>query len=220
MLLPCIAQITQTGLNEDDQRSSQMLTIGTERQTSTLKDFLWLAGCRNSSPVFFHWRNEWILSEFILLGPLAAAATSFVNLIYQSFHFNWGEGWIFRNKSLWFPSRLCDPALLQSNIWAQNQPVSLIRRVRVCVIFSRWFAFIGVVSVCWIQITVTIFSLCVSRTAWLSLKLSASHVFYKKEPLVPRHEGDLTPPSQSRCHKSRILLQMSWKWSVPEQSVS
>lgn len=145
-----------------------MLAIGTERQTLTLKDFLWLAGCRNSSPVFFHWRNERILSEFILLGPLAATATGFVNLIYQSFHFNRGEGWIFKNKSLWFPSRLCDPArvilnttaclwfdrpmwrlmsetcwgsqpllphqltilgfeyaFLQSNIWAQNQPVCL-----------------------------------------------------------------------------------------------
>lgn len=83
-----------------------MLSISTEWQTLTFKGFfLWLAGRRSSSPVFFHWRNEWILSEFISLGPLADATTGLVYLINQSFHFNRGEGQTFRKKTLWFPSR-------------------------------------------------------------------------------------------------------------------
>lgn len=81
-----------------------MLNISTEWQTLTFKGFLWLAGRPHSSPVFFHWRNEWILSEFILLGPLADATTGLVNLINQSFRFNRGEGQIFRNQTMWFPS--------------------------------------------------------------------------------------------------------------------
>lgn len=81
-----------------------MLTINIKWQTLTFKGFLCLAGWRSSSPVFFHWGNERILSEFICLGPLADATTGLVCLINQSFHLTRGAGYIFRNKTVWFPS--------------------------------------------------------------------------------------------------------------------
>lgn len=162
-----------------------MLTISTKWQTLTFKRFfffLWLAGWRNSSTVFFHWRNEWLLSEFILLGPLADATTGLVNLINQSFHFNRGEGqkqnivipisflilweWFWTQQHagglidqcwrwcqgvllgshsqpllthqltiLWFQH-----ALLQSDIWAQNQCTVWVFNQTLCMIFSCWFS--------------------------------------------------------------------------------